>query len=287
MFLALHASVVFNATQEVGISRFLPANEVALFVKWEQERNGDKVVLTDAERSQLASLGTTGLYAALFSPRCPFDFVERCTERPEWEFTAMARHPDLPRARMDALVRSGRLQDREAVASNPSLEPAQFDLLVRDSVPSVRRSLAQNPALPTETTELLLRDSVPVRLALAWNSHVVASHGVVLAADAEVEVRERLASTQHRPDLLELLAGDAAPEVRGRVAAHSQLSPLLVERLARPRESRPLHDWHECRAHTTAAASAASHAGPGAVPWARLQSRGNADRAARARLARR
>ncbi|MFI7540522.1 hypothetical protein [Actinoplanes sp. NPDC049599] len=131
---------------------------------------------------------------------------------------------------------------RAAVAARPDAPAEALRPLARDRDRTVREAVAKNPATSQGNLLRLVGDADRwVRWAVAANPAVDARIRSVMAKAQDKELRGLLAEMPAlEPELAAVLITDASPEVRERLAAHTQdpevITELLQDRTVRVRK---------------------------------------------------
>ncbi|MEU1588372.1 hypothetical protein [Micromonospora sp. NPDC005710] len=132
---------------------------------------------------------------------------------------AVAARPDAPAQALRPLTRDHDRQVREAVARNPSTSIANLMRLVKDADRWVRWAVAGNPACDESIRQVMSQTSdKELRGLLAESRELEPELAAKLIADVSPEVRERLATHTHDPDVITALLADRTARVRKGVA---------------------------------------------------------------------
>ncbi|MEV4721551.1 hypothetical protein AB0J94_30545 [Micromonospora noduli] len=132
---------------------------------------------------------------------------------------AVASRADAPAQALRPLTRDHDRQVREAVARNPSTSIANLMRLVKDADRWVRWAVAGNPACDESIRQVMSQTSdKELRGLLAESRELEPELAAKLIGDVSPEVRERLATHTHDPDVITALLADRTARVRKGVA---------------------------------------------------------------------
>lgn len=147
--------------------------------------------MTEAELTQLRSLGPVGERLALRHPDCPGTWLEPLDPRAQADLLPwLVVHPRLSPRKLAGLLRS-RLELKRLAVKNPSLSAAQQSAAARD--PALRDALASNRGLPAAWVRRFLKDRrEAVRVGLARNPALSPEVQLQLAVDLSPAVRQAL-----------------------------------------------------------------------------------------------
>jgi hypothetical protein len=136
---------------------------------------------------------------------------------------AVALRPDAPAEALRPLARDRDRQVREAVARNPATSLGNLLRLVADADRWVRWAVAGNPACDESVRRAMSRTSdKELRGLLAEMRTLEPDLAARLIDDASPEVRERLATHTHDPDVITALMADRTVRVRKGVARNAR-----------------------------------------------------------------
>ncbi|MEO3769182.1 hypothetical protein [Micromonospora sp. B9E7] len=131
----------------------------------------------------------------------------------------VAARPDAPAQALRPLTRDQDRQVREAVARNPSTSIANLMRLVKDADRWVRWAVAGNPACDESIRRVMSEASdKELRGLLAESRELEPELAARLTDDVSPEVRERLGTHTHDPDVITTLMADRTARVRKGVA---------------------------------------------------------------------
>ncbi|MEU7800282.1 hypothetical protein AB0J14_38125 [Micromonospora arborensis] len=131
----------------------------------------------------------------------------------------VAARADAPAQALRPLTRDHDRQVREAVARNPSTSLANLMRLVKDADRWVRWAVAGNPACDESIRRVMSEASdKELRGLLAETRELEPELAAKLTDDVSPEVRERLATHTHDPDVITTLLADRTARVRKGVA---------------------------------------------------------------------
>ncbi|WP_030486865.1 hypothetical protein [Micromonospora chokoriensis] len=132
---------------------------------------------------------------------------------------AVATRSDAPAQALRPLTRDHDRQVREAVARNPSTSAANLMRLVKDADRWVRWAVASNPACDEPIRRVMADASdKELRGLLAESRELEPELAAKLINDVSPEVRERLGTHTHDPDVITALLADRTARVRKGVA---------------------------------------------------------------------
>lgn len=127
-------------------------------------------------------------------------------------FADAARHPGVPKEKLEEWASSDEAEMRRAVAGNPSLPEGIMEKMLDDPDMQVRVALAGNPKVPSSILKKL-------------------------AADEEYFVRADIVKSalnkDNASDILPILASDEEPSIRAEIARHPLVSGRILARLAK------------------------------------------------------
>jgi hypothetical protein len=136
---------------------------------------------------------------------------------------AVAAHPDAPAEALRLLARDRDRTVREAVARNPATSAGNLLRLVADPDRWVRWAVAANPACDSRVRQAMVKaQDKELRGLLAEMRELEPELAAILVDDASPEVRERLASHTHDPDIISVLLRDRTVRVRKGVAINER-----------------------------------------------------------------
>jgi hypothetical protein len=136
---------------------------------------------------------------------------------------AVAGRPDAPATALRPLARDHDRTVREAVAKNPATSEGNLLRLVADADRWVRWAVAANPECPAPVREAMVKaQDKELRGLLAEMPELEHELAVILVDDASPEVRERLASHTHDPDIISALLRDRTVRVRKGLAVNQR-----------------------------------------------------------------
>jgi hypothetical protein len=147
---------------------------------------------------------------------------------------AVAHDPTTPQMTLIDLASDASVAVRKAVAARPDAPAQALRSLTRDHDRHVREAVARNPATSVGNLLRLVKDADRwVRWAVASNPACDESVRRVMAAAPDKELRGLLAETRElEPELAARLVDDVSPEVRERLATHTQDPDVIVALLA-------------------------------------------------------
>lgn len=136
---------------------------------------------------------------------------------------AVAARPDAPAEALRPLARDRDRTVREAVAKNPAPSQGNLLRLVGDADRWVRWAVAVNPACDARVRQVMAKaQDKELRGLLAEMQGLEPELAAVLLGDASPEVRERLARHTNDPDVISALLEDRTVRVRKGVAINEQ-----------------------------------------------------------------
>jgi hypothetical protein len=136
---------------------------------------------------------------------------------------AVAARPDAPTQALRPLTRDRDRTVREAVARNPATSAGNLLRLVTDTDRWVRWAVAANPACDAPVRQAMVKaQDKELRGLLAEMQTLEHELAAILVDDASPEVRERLASHTHDPDIMSALLRDRTVRVRKGVAVNER-----------------------------------------------------------------
>nr|WP_161556613.1 hypothetical protein [Micromonospora acroterricola] len=132
---------------------------------------------------------------------------------------AVATRPDAPAQALRPLTRDPDRQVREAVARNPATSVGNLLRLVKDADRWVRWAVAGNPACDRSVRQVMSEaQDKELRGLLAETRELEPDLAARLVDDVSPEVRERLATHTHDPDVITALMADRTARVRKGIA---------------------------------------------------------------------
>ncbi|MEV8510674.1 hypothetical protein AB0368_38420 [Actinoplanes sp. NPDC051475] len=136
---------------------------------------------------------------------------------------AVAARPDAPAQALRPLARDRDRTVREAVAKNPATSQGNLLRLVSDADRWVRWAVATNPACDARVRQVMVKaHDKELRGLLAEMRALEPDLAAILVDDTSPEVRERLASHTHDPDIISALLRDRTVRVRKGLAINEQ-----------------------------------------------------------------
>jgi hypothetical protein len=164
----------------------------------------------------------------------PAALYELATDPAAQVRAAVAARPDAPAEALRPLARDRDRTVRQAVAKNPATSQGNLLRLVRDPDRWVRWAVAANPACDTRLRqEMVKAPDKELRGLLAEMPALEPELATVLLDDASPEVRERLASHTHDPDVISALLRDRTVRVRKGLAINERTTAEQRHILAR------------------------------------------------------
>jgi hypothetical protein len=146
---------------------------------------------------------------------------------------AVAARPDAPAEALRPLTRDFDRTVREAVARNPSLSQGNLLRLVGDQDRWVRWAVATNPACDARVRGVMAKaQDKELRGLLAEMPELEPELAAVLIDDVSPEVRERLAAHTNDPDVISALLRDRTVRVRKGLAVNRHTTAEHRHRLA-------------------------------------------------------
>lgn len=146
---------------------------------------------------------------------------------------AVASRADAPAQALRPLTRDHDRQVREAVARNPSTSSANLMRLVKDADRWVRWAVAGNPACDESIRQVMSQTSdKELRGLLAESRELEPELAAKLIDDVSPEVRERLGTHTHDPDVINALLADRTARVRKGVARNPRTTAAQRSALA-------------------------------------------------------
>ncbi|WP_410813810.1 hypothetical protein [Micromonospora sp. 067-2] len=146
---------------------------------------------------------------------------------------AVAARADAPAQALRPLTRDADRQVREAVAKNPSTSIANLVRLVKDADRWVRWAVASNPACDESVRRLMAAaPDKELRGLLAEMRAIEPDLAARLIDDISPEVRERLATHTHDPEVITALMADRTVRVRKGVARNPRTTAAQRSALA-------------------------------------------------------
>ncbi|MFI5837838.1 hypothetical protein ACIA5A_29590 [Micromonospora sp. NPDC051300] len=155
---------------------------------------------------------------------------------------ALARDPATTHVTLIDLAADPSAVVRKAVATRTDAPAQALRPLTRDHDRHVREAVARNPSTSVGNLLRLVKDADRwVRWAVAGNPACDESVRRVMAEAPDKELRGLLAETRElEPELAARLVGDVSPEVRERLATHTHdpdvITALMADRTARVRK---------------------------------------------------
>ncbi|GIJ76509.1 hypothetical protein [Micromonospora phaseoli] len=145
----------------------------------------------------------------------------------------VATRTDAPAQALRPLTRDADRDVREAVARNPSTSIANLRLLVADADRWVRWAVAGNPACDESIRRVMVEaPDKELRGLLAETRELEPELAARLVDDVSPEVRERLATHTHNPDVITALMADRTARVRKGLARNSRTTAAQRSALA-------------------------------------------------------
>ncbi|MET8043438.1 hypothetical protein ABZU25_21560 [Micromonospora sp. NPDC005215] len=146
---------------------------------------------------------------------------------------AVAARADAPAQALRPLTRDHDRQVREAVARNPSASIANLMRLVKDADRWIRWAVAGNPACDESVRRVMSEASdKELRGLLAERRDLEPELAAKLVDDVSPEVRERLGTHTHDPDVITALLADRTARVRKGVARNPRTTAAQRSALA-------------------------------------------------------
>ncbi|MGC4847504.1 hypothetical protein ACLQ3F_09710 [Micromonospora sp. DT15] len=146
---------------------------------------------------------------------------------------AVASRADAPAQALRPLTRDQDRQVREAVARNPSTSIANLMRLVKDADRWVRWAVASNPACDESIRQVMVKTSdKELRGLLAESRQLEPELAAKLIDDVSPEVRERLGTHTHDPNVIDALLADRTARVRKGVARNPRTTAAQRSALA-------------------------------------------------------
>lgn len=146
---------------------------------------------------------------------------------------AVASRADAPAQALRPLARDRDRHVREAVARNPSTSIGNLMLLVKDADRWVRWAVAGNPACNESIRRVMAEaPDKELRGLLAETRELEHELAARLADDVSPEVRERLATHTHDPDVITVLMADRTARVRKGLARNPRTTAAQRSALA-------------------------------------------------------
>ncbi|MFG1675393.1 hypothetical protein [Micromonospora sp. NPDC049282] len=147
---------------------------------------------------------------------------------------AVATRTDAPAQALRPLTRDHDRDVREAVARNPSTSVGNLLRLVRDADRWVRWAVAGNPACDESVRRVMAEaPDKELRGLLAETRELEPELAARLVDDVSPEVRERLATHTHDPEVITALMADRTARVRKGLARNPRTTPAQRSELAR------------------------------------------------------
>jgi len=146
---------------------------------------------------------------------------------------AVASRSDAPAQALRPLARDHDRQVREAVARNPSTSVGNLLRLVKDADRWVRWAVAGNPACDESVRRAIIEaPDKELRGLLAETRELEPDLAARLVNDVSPEVRERLATHTHDPDVINALMADRTGRVRKGLARNRRTTAAQRSALA-------------------------------------------------------
>ncbi|WP_121159567.1 hypothetical protein [Micromonospora pisi] len=147
---------------------------------------------------------------------------------------AVAARTDAPAQALRPLARDHDRHVREAVARNTSASVGNLLRLVKDADRWVRWAVAGNPACDESVREVMAKaPDKELRGLLAEVRTLEPELAAILVDDVSPEVRERLATHTHDPDVITALMADRTVRVRKGLARNARTTAEQRSRLSR------------------------------------------------------
>ncbi|MER7166340.1 hypothetical protein ABT336_09775 [Micromonospora sp. NPDC000207] len=161
------------------------------------------------------------------------DLIELASDPSAAVRRTVAGRPDAPAQALRTLTRDFDRDVREAVARNPSTSVGNLLRLVKDADRWVRWAVAGNPACDESVRRVMAdaRDK-ELRGLLAESRELEPELAARLVGDVSPEVRERLATHTHDPDVITALMADRTARVRKGLARNPRTTPAQRSTLA-------------------------------------------------------
>jgi hypothetical protein len=155
----------------------------------------------------------------------PAELYELAADSSAQVRAAVAARPDAPAEALRPLARDRDRTVREAVARNPATSPGNLLRLVGDADRWVRWAVAANPACDARVRQAMVKaQDKELRGLLAEMRALEPELAAILVDDPSPEVRERLASHTHDPDVISVLLRDRTVRVRKGLAINERTS---------------------------------------------------------------
>jgi len=153
----------------------------------------------------------------------PATLYELSSDKSPQVRAAVAAHPNAPAEALRPLARDRDRDVREAVARNPATSQANLLRLVGDADRWVRWAVAANPACDTRVRQQMVKaQDKELRGLLAEMPALEPDLAAVLTRDASPEVRERLAAHTEDLDVIAVLLEDRTVRVRKGLAINKR-----------------------------------------------------------------
>ncbi|GAA3350856.1 hypothetical protein GCM10020358_78330 [Amorphoplanes nipponensis] len=153
----------------------------------------------------------------------PATLYELCSDPSPEVRAAVAARPEAPAEALRPLTRDRDRTVREAVARNPSSSQANLLRLVGDADRWVRWAVAANPAVDTRIRQQMVKaQDKELRGLLAEMPDLEPDLAAVLIRDVSPEVRERLAAHTEDLDVITALLADRTVRVRKGLAINQR-----------------------------------------------------------------
>ncbi|WP_434742018.1 hypothetical protein [Micromonospora sp. SH-82] len=161
------------------------------------------------------------------------DLIELASDPSAAVRRTVAGRPDAPAQALRTLTRDFDRDVREAVARNPSTSVGNLLRLVKDADRWVRWAVAGNPSCDESIRRVMAeaRDK-ELRGLLAESRELEPELAAGLVGDVSPEVRERLATHTHDPDVITALMADRTARVRKGLARNPRTTPAQRSALA-------------------------------------------------------
>ncbi|MGC4806169.1 hypothetical protein [Micromonospora sp. DT233] len=187
--------------------------------------------------SGVAADGASGGDARLVLAQDPaasqLALIELASDSSEVVRRAVASRVDAPAQALRTLTRDPDRQVREAVARNPSTSVGNLLRLVKDADRWVRWAVAGNPACDESVRRVMAETSdKELRGLLAESRELEPELAARLIEDVSPEVRERLATHTHDPEVITALLADRTARVRKGLARNPRTTAAQRSALA-------------------------------------------------------
>ena len=180
-----------------------------------------------------ASGGDARLVLAQDPAASQLALIELASDSSEVVRRAVASRVDAPAQALRTLTRDPDRQVREAVARNPSTSVGNLLRLVKDADRWVRWAVAGNPACDESVRRVMAETSdKELRGLLAESRELEPELAARLIEDVSPEVRERLATHTHDPEVITALLADRTARVRKGLARNPRTTAAQRSALA-------------------------------------------------------